>query len=62
MKSSMFNKGNASSIVKGVGIAMAVGGGAAIVGSTMMSSSKSGTIKKSVSKMIKSMENFVDNM
>ena len=55
-------KKNTSNVVRGIGIAMAVGGATAIVGSSMMNGSRMDTMKKNVTKVIKSMENFVGNM
>ncbi|MPN43907.1 hypothetical protein SDC9_191468 [bioreactor metagenome] len=52
----------AANVVKGVGIAMAIGGATAWVGSTMMETSKMGSIKKSASKAMKSVSNFMESM
>lgn len=52
-------KKNMSNIMKSVGIAMAIGGTTAIVGSTMMGESKMQNMKKSVSKALKSMEKML---
>jgi len=62
MKEKIMKKKNTSNVVRGIGIAMAVGGATAIVGSSMMNGSRMDTMKKNVTKVIKSMENFVGNM
>ena len=58
----VMKKTRAANVVKGVGIAMAIGGATAWVGSTMMGTSKMGSIKKSASKAMKSVSNFVESM
>lgn len=52
-------KGNVSSILKGVGIAMAIGGATALVGSAVVPESKFESVKKSALKALKSIEKML---
>lgn len=58
MKMKLFKKSTASGVVKGIGIAMAAGGAAAIIGSSVLGNTKLENVKKNVVKTIKSMENM----
>lgn len=51
-------KKTSSNIAKGVGIAMAMGGATALIGSSMMNSSNR-KMKKSMNKAVKAVENIV---
>lgn len=58
MKMKLLKKSTASGVVKGIGIAMAAGGAAAIIGSSVLGNTKLENVKKNVVKTIKSMENM----
>ena len=55
-------RGKAANVVKGVGIAMAIGGATAFVGSTMMGNARMGSFKKTASKAMKSVSNFMESI
>ena len=54
-------KNSGSSIAKGIGVGMLVGGAMTIIGSSMMNSKKA-NYKKMAKKAIKSAESFMDSM
>jgi gas vesicle protein len=54
-------KSKTSSVVKGIGVGMLVGGATAIIGSSMMGGKKT-NYKKMAQKAIKTAESFMDNM
>ncbi len=54
-------KSSGSSIAKGIGVGMLVGGAMTIIGSSMMNSKKA-NYKKMAKKAIKSAESFMDSM
>ncbi len=54
-------KNSGSSIAKGIGVGMLVGGAMTIIGSSMMNSKKA-NYKKMAKKAIKSAESFMDSV
>ncbi len=54
-------KSTGSSVAKGIGVGMLVGGAMTLIGSTMMNSKKA-NYKKMAKKAIKSAESFMDSM
>ncbi len=57
----LMKKNNTSTIMRGIGIVMTVGGAGALIGSTIFNS-KSSIIKKSADKAIKAMSDFISGM
>lgn len=49
-------------MMKGIGIGMAIGGAAAMVGSALMSPKAKRRTKRNAEKMMKSMSEFVDSV
>lgn len=55
-------KSKASSIIKGVGIGMAVGGATAMIGSTMMGKPSKRITKKNTAKAMRTVGQIIDNI
>ena len=55
-------KTNSKNIMTGLGVAMAIGSAATLIGSSMMSKSTMTDMKKSAEKAIKNFGNYLGNM